>query len=299
MNDSPAYVVYRETAMRRVLALLVPLALVVLPAGTASAAVTADFALGILTVTGDGEADNITVECVGGDVQVNGSAPSGGPQCSAVETILVRAGGGADRVTLSGVTGGPFSRLSEVGVFGEEGDDTLIGSALGDRIDGGAGLDVLRGGNGKDILDGGLGGGEAFGGRGRDTIFRTGSGSWSIDEDSISRLDPSEVTTFSGIERAEVVGGGGDDIVTTASFTKPVTANGGDGDDLISTGDGPDHLIGGNGNDWLTGGGGNDLLEGKAGNDVLRGDSGNDQMRGGPGDDTCQGSTGADSSLSC
>ncbi|MGH2591514.1 MAG: hypothetical protein ACRDGW_12055, partial [Actinomycetota bacterium] len=112
--------------MRRVLALLCPLALIVFPALPASAAVTAEFALGILTVTGDDDANNITVECVGGEVLVNGSAPSDGAvNCSAVETILVRAGGGPDRVTLSEVRGGAFTRLSEVGIFGEEGDDTL------------------------------------------------------------------------------------------------------------------------------------------------------------------------------
>jgi Ca2+-binding RTX toxin-like protein len=285
--------------MRRVLALLVPMALVVLPAGPASAAVTADFALGVLTVTGDGEADNIAVECVGGEVQVNGSAPSGGAvNCSAVDTILVRAGGGSDHVSLSEVRGGAFTRLREVGIFGEEGDDTLIGSALGDRIDGGAGFDILRGGSGDDVLAGGLGGGQAFGGSGRDTIFGFGGGSWRIDADSLSRAEPAEETTFSGIERAEVVGGGGDDIVRS-TFPGPVKVNGGGGHDLISTDDGPDHLIGGKGNDYLIGGGGNDLLEGKAGDDALRGDDGNDQLRGGPGNDSCTGAQGADSELSC
>jgi Ca2+-binding RTX toxin-like protein len=282
------------------LALLGLLALVVFPAGTASAAVTAEFALGVLTVTGDGEADDITVECVGGEVQLNGSPPSGGAaNCSAVETILVRAGGGADRVSLAEVRGGAFTRLADVGIFGEEGDDTLIGSALGDRLDGGAGLDVLRGGSGDDVLEGGLAGGRAFGGSGRDTIFGSGGGSWRIDADALVRMDPEEETTFSGIERAEVVGGGGDDVINSASFTGPVKVNGGGGDDLISTGDGPDHLIGGDGNDWLSGGVGNDLLEGKAGNDVLRGDAGNDQLRGGPGDDACLTGPGADSELSC
>jgi Ca2+-binding RTX toxin-like protein len=286
--------------MRRVLALLCPVALVVLPALPASAAVTAEFALGILTVTGDGDANSITVECVGGDVLVNGSAPSGGAvDCSSVETMLVRAGGGADRVSLADVRAGAFTRLAKVGVFGEEGDDTLIGSGLGDRMDGGAGLDVLRGGSGNDVLEGGLGGGQVFGGGGRDTIFGAGSGSWRIDADALVRLDPPEETTFSGIERAEVVGGGGDDVVRSGSFTGPVKVNGGDGDDLISTGGGPDHLIGGGGNDDLASGGGNDLLEGKAGNDVLRAGAGNDQMRGGPGDDVCTGGPGADSEVSC
>jgi hypothetical protein len=167
--------------MRRAFVLLVPLALTLVVVAPASAAVTADFALGVLTVVGDGESDNISVECSNGDVLVNGDAPSGAPRCSGVETIIVRAGGGADRVTLSTVGSAAFTRLNKIAVFGEEGDDELIGSKLGDRLDGGGGIDTLRGSNGDDVLAGGPAGGEAFGGKGKDTIYGEGGGYWRID----------------------------------------------------------------------------------------------------------------------
>jgi Ca2+-binding RTX toxin-like protein len=283
--------------MRRVSVLLVPLALSLVVVMPASAAVTADFALGVLTVVGDGEADNVSVECSNGDVVVNGDAPSGAPRCSGVETIIVRAGGGADRVTLSTVGAAAFTRLNKIAVFGEEGDDELIGSKLGDRLDGGGGIDTLRGGNGNDVLAGGPAGGEAFGGKGKDTIYGEGGGYWTVDDDALD--GDSEQTPFGSIERAHVVGGNGDDNFTIAGFTGPVTFSGEGGDDFINGGPASDHLIGGDGNDFMSGRDGNDLLEGKAGNDSLRGDDGNDRHNGGPGDDTCLGGVGSDSFLSC
>jgi Ca2+-binding RTX toxin-like protein len=283
--------------MRRALVLLIPLALSLVVVSPASAAVTADFALGVLTVGGDTESDNISVECSNGDVVVNGTAPSGAPRCSGVETIIVRAGGGADRVTLSRVGAAAFTRLNKVAIFGEEGDDQLIGSKLGDTLDGAGGLDTLRGGNGNDVLAGGLAGGEAFGGRGKDTIYGEGSGYWTVEKDALDG-DPGQ-TLFSGVERAHVVGGNGGDNFTIAGFTGPVTLSGGGGQDFINGGPASDHLIGGDGNDWISGRDGNDLLEGKAGNDSLRGDDGNDRHNGGPGDDTCLGGVGSDSFLSC
>ena len=54
-----------------------------------------------------------------------------------------------------------------------------------------------------------------------------------------------------------------------------LTANGGDGDDI---------LVGGDGNDVLIGGAGNDVLLGGAGDDVLIGGPGQDTLDGGPGD---------------
>jgi Ca2+-binding RTX toxin-like protein len=286
--------------MRRALLLVFPLALSVVATTPASAGTTSDFASGTLTVNGSVGADEIRVECVDGGVQVNGSAPSGAPACSAVQSIVVRAGGGEDRVTLGAVRGGVFTRLGEVRIFGDDGDDTVTGSSLADRIDGGSGYDILRGGSGNDFLAAGGTGGEAYGGKGKDTIYGEGGGDWSLNNDSLVRFDPvNETTLISGIERARMVLGGGVDNLGASEFSGPVTVDGGDGDDLINGGTGPDNLRGGAGDDWLSGRDGNDVLEGEAGNDVLRGDDGNDRHDGGSGDDACLGGVGDDVFISC
>jgi len=84
-------------------------------------------------------------------------------------------------------------------------------------------------------------------------------------------------------------------------ITKPVTIDGGAGNDhLIAAGgqttllggDGNDILIGGIGNDILDGGTGNDKLYGGFGNDKLVGGDGNDLLVGGPGNDTLDGGAG-------
>lgn len=84
----------------------------------------------------------------------------------------------------------------------------------------------------------------------------------------------------------------------------PVTARGGDGDDLIVGGDGNDVLYGDAGNDDLYGGGGDDKIRGGdgddridagAGNDpVVLGGAGDDQMTGGIGNDVLLGGQGHD-----
>ena len=48
-----------------------------------------------------------------------------------------------------------------------------------------------------------------------------------------------------------------------------ITANGGDGDDILLGGNGNDTLLGGNGDDVLLGGGGQDVLDGGPGNNVV------------------------------
>ena len=139
--------------MRRILVLVSATALVLLPQVAAFAGIAAEFANGALTVDGTAEADDVVVGCEGGNVRVNGAPPSGGEiACAVVESITVRAGAGGDHVTLSGVVRSDFGVLADIDVLGEEGNDTLIGSALADRLDGGPGGDTLRSGDGADEL---------------------------------------------------------------------------------------------------------------------------------------------------
>ncbi|PAX06764.1 choice-of-anchor L domain-containing protein [Sphingomonas lenta] len=80
--------------------------------------------------------------------------------------------------------------------------------------------------------------------------------------------DASDDLSFANIERLEVLGGGGDDVIagTDAAFdlgVLPVTPTGAmGGDDILRGGDGDDQLFGKTGDDWLEGGAGDDTLQG-------------------------------------
>lgn len=77
---------------------------------------------------------------------------------------------------------------------------------------------------------------------------------------------------------------GGNDYFALAQGN--VTADGGEGDDIIYTGSGRDVIWGGDGEDWLSGGRGNDRIYGGAGNDSISDGEGKDSIYGGSGNDT-------------
>jgi Ca2+-binding RTX toxin-like protein len=79
--------------------------------------------------------------------------------------------------------------------------------------------------------------------------------------------------------------GGNDQVAVVRPVMKPLTANGGAGDDALRGSIGRERFNGEAGNDRLFGGGGGDLLDGGADNDVLVGGAGPDRMLGGDGDD--------------
>jgi hypothetical protein len=90
---------------------------------------------------------------------------------------------------------------------------------------------------------------------------------------------------LSVIERIELAGHDGDDLLHVSDVTIPAIIDGGAGNDKITAGAGSDSLFGGDGND---------LLFGQAGNDVMRGEAGDDYFEGGKGDETLIGDDGAD-----
>jgi Ca2+-binding RTX toxin-like protein len=284
--------------MRRVLLLLTVLGALLWPAIPASADVTTEFALGILTVNGDAQANAIVVACANGNVRVNDRPPTGGRvRCSSVQSILVRAGDGPDRVVLTDVGRPAFDILLDIGVFGEAGNDTLIGGPLAEQLAGGSGLDVLRGGGGSDRLFPGGGDGVLVGGKGRDRATMFGGGDWAVNDERIAH--GSEVTTLQSVEIVAIKAGDGDDTIIGVAFEGALELDGGAGDDELRSGSGRDHLLGRDGADVLFSGSGADILEGGNGGDELHGGPGDDQLLGGQGDDSCAGGEGADSLLSC
>ncbi len=286
--------------MSRILLFVVAMAVVFLPALPASADVTTEFANGVLTVNGDADGNDIVVACEGGNVRVNGAPLSGGEvACSAVESMTVRGGAGADHLTLADVFPADFPGLAEVSLLGEDGNDTLTGSAFGDRLDGGPGGDTLRSGDGADTLVTDGNGELLVGGSGKDTVVVSGDYGWTVSDDGIERTPATDETTMQGIERANVSGGGGDNWLFASGFSGPLVLDGGGGDDLLLGGPKGDLLLGKGGNDSLVGGDGNDVMKGSGGTDALEGGNGNDRLDGGTGTDRCVGGDGTDTLVSC
>jgi Ca2+-binding RTX toxin-like protein len=296
----------------------------------ASAATTATFNNGVLTVTGD-NADNTVVirRNAAGQILVNGGAiliSGGTPTVANTARIQVFGQGGGDTLRLD-EAGGALPRAN---LFGSSGNDVLTGGSGGDQVFGQGGLDTLEGRGGFDFLFGGteddrLTGGDAddqvFGENGADTMI------WNPGDDT----DLNE--GGAGGDIVQVNGGGGaEQFTTTANGTRVrfdrinpapfaidigtseklvLNANGGE-DSFSATGNlaaligitvdggsGNDTMFGSNGADLLLGGDGNDVVDGQQGNDVGFLGAGNDTFEWDPGDanDTVEGQDGTDTML--
>ncbi len=101
---------------------------------------------------------------------------------------------------------------------------------------------------------------------------------------------------YDEVESIRFLGRSGDDRFDNRTDI-PVSAFGGDGNDVLVGGDGDDILSGGVGNDVIEGGRGDDELSGGDGRDVLSGNAGDDMVLGGKGRDTISGGNGSDSLL--
>ena len=161
--------------------------------GVASATVTSNVgAGGVLSVTSDGS-DPITIVCTGGNVQVNGADPGGtATACSAIASIGVRGGPGANNINLNGVTTAAFTGLNSVIVNGGDGNDTIAGSEFPDLLNGSTGNDrVIGQRNAGGTRD------QMLGGVGDDTlVWNPGDGDDTMDGEA-------------GFDTIEVNGGGG------------------------------------------------------------------------------------------
>src|SRR5215467_13081740 len=156
-----------------------------------------------------------------------------------VEHIEVNARGGADTITVNDLTGTDVNQVAiDLGA--------QPGSPGGD---GAADTIVLNATNGDDAI----------------TIVNNNG------IVTVSGL-PEAVTisNFETNDRIVINGLGGDDVITASALTGMLlTANGGDGDDVLIGSPGNDTLTGGNGDDVLLGGGGQDVLDGGPGNNVV------------------------------
>jgi Ca2+-binding RTX toxin-like protein len=318
-------------------AALRPLVGVVLAAGVfgaasspASAATSATFTGGVLTVVGDDAANTIAISRTaagrilvnGGAVAVNGGTPT------VANTALIRVFGLGDNDTITLNEGG--GALPRANLFGGGGKDVLTGGSGPDQLFGQADDDTLLGKGGGDLLFGGGQNDTMTGGDGDDQAFGSGGGDrmiWNPGDDT--DLDEGGA----GVDTVEVNGGNGaEQFAATANGTRVrldrlnpapfsidvgssenvvLDANGG-ADSFSATGNlaalvkitvdggaGNDTLLGSNGADVLLGGDGDDVVDGNQGDDVGLLGAGDDTFRWDPGDgsDTVEGQDGADTML--
>jgi Ca2+-binding RTX toxin-like protein len=157
-----------------------------------------------------------------------------------VEQVNFKALGGADTVTVNDLSG---TDVSEVNI-------DLAGA--GGAGDGAADTIIINATSGDDVI--------------------VVSG----DANGVSILGLATRVNITGFEAANdriiIKGLAGADVIQASGLAAGAiqfTADGGDGDDILTGGDGDDTLIGGPGDDVLIGGPGQDILNGAPGNDIL------------------------------
>ena len=213
----------------------------------------------------DARESSTTIEAFGGD---GDDLLLGG---SAVDTFF--AGAGDDIVV--GQRGNDIAYL-------EDGDDRFIwnNGDGSDFINGGLGFDVTQ-------VNGADGAGDEFDLRevdGQAIFNRLNLGLFTLTNEGIEQFeingqggdDSFTIGDLTGSEVQSVVfsGGEGNDFLNASGTSTPVTADGGEGDDILIGGAGDDILIGGDGADLLIGGAGNNILIGGDGADFFGLDTG-------------------------
>ena len=249
---------------------------------------------------------------------------SNGTTFQNIEAVYFITGSGNDNINVTAASADNFG----VRIFAGAGNDTIVGSSIGNEIHGEDGNDNITGGNNTDYLFGGAGNDTLNGldgndlldsGTGADIIDGGAGGDFLIINNSLDTTDTTITytttngtisggsnngTTFRNIERVTFYTGSGNDNIniSAVSVINSDTIFGGGGN-TIYAGDGNDIVIGGaigvneihgeGGDDNITGGNniGQSLesLYGENGNDILRGLEGNDRLDGGAGNDILNG----------
>ncbi len=228
----------------------------------AQAAVTYEFAGGVLTITGTVSGDSLWIACPSGNVEVFGDDT--GTACADVTELAVIGRAGGDDIQLGDTSKSDFPALVSTMTKGGGGDESFAGSFKRDVFVGGSGGDDVWSSGGIDVLSGG---------KGNDTVNFWGTnpmvdGSLLVADDAKAKVD--------GFETLELRGSDGDDVIDGSGWPGRLTVRDG------------------NGNDTAIGSPGNDTFYVQGGNDVVRAGRGNDQIQPGGGTDTLNGGRGAD-----
>ncbi|MGH1397666.1 MAG: Ig-like domain-containing protein [Alphaproteobacteria bacterium] len=194
---------------------------------------------------------------------------------------------------------------SDLYVYGDAGDDSIIGGSYNDILVGGLGKDYLNGYHGDDEIYGGHNNDTLVGNRGNDRLFG-GHGNdrieLSIGDDEghggdgndyiigwtgndLIYGDAGDDTIIDRHDNNTIYGGDGNDTIDVSEGDGRNILNGDDGDDLIKASQGADRIHGGNGQDEIYGNDGDDWIYGDGGDDIISGGKGDDTISGGDGDD--------------
>jgi Ca2+-binding RTX toxin-like protein len=207
---------------------------------------TVDGQAGVDTLRFNGDAnigEKIDISANGGHASLTRDIGTVTMDLNGVEHIEVNALGGADTITVNDLSGTDVNQVA-IDLGAQPGHPGGDGAA--DTI-------VINATDGNDVI----------------TIVGDASG--------VSVLGLAAQVNISGFnplegDRLVINGLGGDDAIIASGLAAgaiQLTANGGDGNDVLVGSLGNDTLTGGNGDDVLIGGGGQDLLDGGPGNNTV------------------------------
>ncbi len=204
---------------------------------------------GVLTVTGTGGNDHISIRAatddagkailvVTEDVRGDDAKAVVTRVTEAVTSVVVNAGAGNDGVSLVGKRRTPFNVAAEIN--GGDGNDRLSGGAAADRINGGAGDDRADGNGGNDVINGEAGEDRLGGGAGNDTVSG-GADDDRLDggagDDSLSGGDGNDRLNAADRGGKDAVDGGAPVATTTPTTTETTKKGRRRGPTLITDGD--------------------------------------------------------------
>src|SRR5215208_7151984 len=193
-----------------------------------------------LAFNGANIAENMDVSANGGRVRFTRNVGTITMDLDDVESIAVRALGGADNLVMGDLSGTDVANVAaDLAAFGGADDgspDNVVASATGDD-------DVV-------------------------TVTGTGPSAQASGLPALVTLSgavaPNDRLTVKALAGADLVDASG--LAATAAL---LTLDGGEGDDVLIGGDGADTLLGGDGDDVLMGGPGADALDGGTGDNIV------------------------------
>jgi Ca2+-binding RTX toxin-like protein len=190
-----------------------------------------------LLFNGANISENIDISANGSRARLTRDVGNVVMDLNSVENIQLNTRGGSDTVTVNDLTGTHVSNVNlDLGASGRG------ANAPADTV-------VINGTNADDVI----------------TVTNNNG------VVTISGLaEQVTISDFQANDRIVINGLGGDDVILASGLTGMLlTANGGDGDDVLVGSRGNDVLTGGNGDDLLIGGGGLDVLDGGPGNNTV------------------------------